>query len=493
MSDSQKSREPNDSYHSEVSENPAEQSLQTIDETINSFASGGNANLHNFSAGRSRNDNSDSDPSNLMTHSNPHIEISSLSTEIRRQILEIRENERLREISGQSTGISGCENSTQSMANSYTLGAKHSDISALKFLINIIPVFTGNNISVQNFAKECRFAEERIDQALKPLFVKLIRNKIQGEADLYIRNLQFNSLEELLSILERAFGLPKTLFQLQSEVAHIKQKTGESILSYGARAMELFSKMAEIAEQQSPGTIALVKIKEYDSEIASCFRLGLQGEMEARVRQKNPITLQEAINAAIEAERDVSRRKRLYGEINVENVHENSSASHDKGSAGAGFHIRMPLRGDKQCRTVYQVKREVSQPVKTPKDTVCYTCGEEGHYSRSCPHRNFNSFSNARKRSRNDYSDKKNSPQCDYCKARGHFADRCFKRRAEEAELALEKIKKERPSTSKTTGLLNSNGSRRPGATTSKSISLVHQTDAQYSLLKGKGPSEPLQ
>ena len=93
MSDSQKSREPTDSYRLEVSENPAEQSRQTVDETINSFASEGESNLHSFSAGRNAIDDSDPDPSNLMTHSNPHIEISSLSSEIRRQILEIRENE----------------------------------------------------------------------------------------------------------------------------------------------------------------------------------------------------------------------------------------------------------------------------------------------------------------------------------------------------------------------------------------------------------------
>ena len=175
----------------------------------------------------------------------------------------------------------------------------------------------------------------------------------------------------------------------------------------------------------------------------------------------------------------------------MESMHENLSASRDEGSSEAGFHVRIPLRGDKQYRTVHQVKKEVAQSVKThQRDTVCYTCGEKGHYSRSCPHRNFNSFNNARKRSRNDYSnsDKTNRPECDYYKGRGHFADRCFKRKAEEAELALEKIKKERPSTSKTIIPSNSNSSRRPGATTSKSISLVLQTEAQRARISNSWP-----
>ena len=37
--------------------------------------------------------------------------------------------------------------------------------------------------------------------------------------------------------------------------------------------------------------------------------------LEFRVQQKNPKSLREAINFAIEAEREVARRKRLYDEV----------------------------------------------------------------------------------------------------------------------------------------------------------------------------------
>ena len=50
-------------------------------------------------------------------------------------------------------------------------------------------IFSGNNISVPAFSCECKFAEEGVASHLRPLCVKLLRIKIQGEAELYIKNL----------------------------------------------------------------------------------------------------------------------------------------------------------------------------------------------------------------------------------------------------------------------------------------------------------------
>ena len=92
----------------------------------------------------------------------------------------------------------------------------------------------------------------------------------------------------------------------------------ETILSYGARVMNLFNKIVEIIKQQSPSHAAEIKIKEYNLEVATCFLLGVEGELETRVRQENPYTLNDAINIAIQAEKDLSRRKRLRAETNNE-------------------------------------------------------------------------------------------------------------------------------------------------------------------------------
>lgn len=371
-----------------------------------------------------------------------------------------------------------------SSGNDQPSNIKGSDVSGLKALIDIIPAFTGrNNISVQTFTRECKFFIQRVDQGLRPLFVKLLRPKIQGEADLFIRNRHFETLDELLGILEIAFGTPKSIFQIEAEIAHIKQMKGETILSYGARVMDLFNKIVELTAQQSPPSVAVIKVKEYDLEVASCFRLGLEGELEARVRQRNPSTLQEAINIAIEAERDVNRRLRLRGDLRND-----SSATGTEYNSGADCVISNPSQG-RVFRPVYQVQGKRPRNENHRGEPTCFICGEEGHYARSCPNRNANSFPynpNASKRRRDSYCRKPeqdiNIKSCDYCKAKGHTVDTCFKRRAEEAERELEFLKRERPSTAPTLeGSLNSPGVRRQGAATGKSLLTVRQSDVRCS------------
>ena len=89
----------------------------------------------------------------------------------------------------------------------------------------------------------------------------------------------------------------------------MKQNSGDSILSYTTRAMDLFARMTELTNQRSSSAISAIRIREYDSEIASCFCLGLRDELEFRVRQKNPKSLYEAVNFGIEAEREVAPKE----------------------------------------------------------------------------------------------------------------------------------------------------------------------------------------
>ena len=87
--------------------------------------------------------------------------------------------------------------------------------------------------------------------------------------ELYIKNLQFDTVDELLNTIEKAFGTSKTLFHIQSEISQIKQNIGEPVLSYSARAMNLFSKLVEITKAQSSAQ----KCEEYQAISRTCWIL----------------------------------------------------------------------------------------------------------------------------------------------------------------------------------------------------------------------------
>lgn len=317
------------------------------------------------------------------------------------------------------------------------------DVAALKVIVDVIPAFSGTNISVQAFTRECKFAEEQISPHLHPLLLKLLKTKITGEAERYIKNFKIETLKSLLACLERVFGAPKTIFQVQSEISQLRQNTDETVLSYSGRAMDLFSKMVELTENQSTSTIAALKIEEYDAEVASCFCRGLKPGIESRVLQKNPKTLETAINHAIEAEREIKRRKRLHGEDED---------------------LKEKLTGDRE------IPRKIFKPVNSVttennsdgkirtnafKSKNCYTCGELGHISRGCPKGRHN---NDRKNGNSRYQ---GGSECDYCNRKGHLSSSCLLKRLDDSERRVEELLK--------MSSLNSQGAHRQTGTMSRS------------------------
>ncbi|XP_033225981.1 uncharacterized protein LOC117178665 [Belonocnema kinseyi] len=241
--------------------------------------------------------------------------------------------------------------------------------------------------------------------------------------------------------------------------------------------MDLFYKIKEITEEQSPPDIAHIKIREFDLGVASCFRLGLQGELESRVKLGNPSSLQDAINIAIEAERNLNHRNKLFG---ISGNNKSAANSNTRVSARESRYDKFHNEKNKAVNHIQEEKRpRSSQRQKSDYDSRassidCYTCGERGHYSRNCPRRTGPKRKRSRSRSRGRGEPSYKEIKCGYCQYRGHESRNCFRRRAEETEKKLERlegeIKSEKPNMP-----LNSQQARRQGATTSWNNSTARQ------------------
>lgn len=113
---------------------------------------------------------------------------------------------------------------------------------SFKSAIEFLPKeFDGQNIPVQKFIKNCRFAEESIDLSERHHLFLLIRSRMTGNAETSLQNQEINDLNNLLDYLKSTFGKFKQLGQLNSTLATVAQKFNESVQNYGGRVGEILS------------------------------------------------------------------------------------------------------------------------------------------------------------------------------------------------------------------------------------------------------------
>lgn len=94
---------------------------------------------------------------------------------------------------------------------------------------NLISVFDRHNIPSNSFIRECKRAKNLVDAKDKALLFRLIISEIKGKAEAYLENHKVTNLEELSSVLKRAYDPSRSIPELQTELNCISQRLNESI------------------------------------------------------------------------------------------------------------------------------------------------------------------------------------------------------------------------------------------------------------------------
>jgi len=72
--------------------------------------------------------------------------------------------------------------------------ATHNPLATLKYAVEAVPFFDGQNIPITYFTEECEEAKSMLSPETESQFTKIIRTRIVGEARRTIQDQNFNTV-----------------------------------------------------------------------------------------------------------------------------------------------------------------------------------------------------------------------------------------------------------------------------------------------------------
>lgn len=184
----------------------------------------------------------------------------------------------------------------------------------LKDALRVIPEFGGGNESLTPFLEACDQALSMIDPANEASLVKLIRSKLVGEARSSCHCQVFSTVEELKDFLKSLYYTPKSIYQLQGELAFCFQLEGESVNAFANRMREIGNRIVETYKyENSPTKKDLERYRaSTEKSLMEFFRRNLKPEIDQKLVNEN--NMMELVKKAIRVEKDIQARQQLRGQ-----------------------------------------------------------------------------------------------------------------------------------------------------------------------------------
>ncbi|KAL7298432.1 hypothetical protein TKK_0008222 [Trichogramma kaykai] len=175
----------------------------------------------------------------------------------------------------------------------------------VKDAIATVPLFNGKNMNVEDFLETVTEAHDLIDQVKRPIFLKLVKLKIQGEARKSLKGATLNSVDELKKHLKQLYGTGLSLTALQGLLSRQIQQNGESVLTFANKIRDIGNEIIQKKEAEGalpPTFEASVKASQIE-----CFKNGLIDEIALRLTNNDDISA--IITEAVKIEKDLEIKR----------------------------------------------------------------------------------------------------------------------------------------------------------------------------------------
>ena len=267
---------------------------------------------------------------------------------------------------------------------------------------DIIPEFTGKNMSVNSFLKHCKVVIAMVDLRDMPYLTMLILTKITGEARNHIQDKSDLELVDILKTLERIYSCKEDVSQLLQTLANTRQNPEESVQEYGGRVNQILNKLTTQVLINTPGEKGLGRCEAYKETVVGNFLRGLDFNLYMAIQDKDIKSLDDAIALAAKADQKLKSWDRVHGSV---------SCTIPSTSLECDTNFK-----SKQNDVFKRVAHVRTDEIKSKRDInsiQCFKCKQYGHYKRDCT--NFEKI-NVRD---------KESSGCGYCYRNNHSESEC--------------------------------------------------------------------
>ena len=200
-----------------------------------------------------------------------------------------------------STPLSSQARQTQNFSNSFqNLTISPIRNVSIKDAVLFIPMYSGFNIPCHVFIDGLRSAADFLPKVNEPDLAKLVKMRLSGEALKSMHGKNFTSIDEIAKFLDKLFGSSKGYNQLSGELAALKQKQSENVVTFSNRVKTTSDELYEAANRENRLHSKFKEQLEIDK--VKSFIRGCHWVIKARLG--NFENLEKATTKAIEIERD---------------------------------------------------------------------------------------------------------------------------------------------------------------------------------------------
>ena len=258
----------------------------------------------------------------------------------------------------------------------------------LNFLIKFIDKFDGSREALNPFLINCGNAIKLATSAQQDILFKYILSQLTGRAQIACSIKEFQNWEQLEEFLKSQFGEKKHYAHLLVELQNCKQQNSETVSQFSLKVETCLARLLTEIDISIPTNKKLEvagRVAAMQDLALHTFVMGLDNRISTIVRCRNPGTLNEAINFAVEEEKIVT-------------------SSFRKSVPPSSF--RNAFDRGQQSRYTAPQPRQPSRPFNSnAPNFYCRYCKNPGHTIENCKKREYNNSKRA-----NNFNDVNNQP-----------------------------------------------------------------------------------